>query len=85
MTYTALPSKKGQITLPPAIRKKYHISKETPIVIEDAGNGIITMKVMRLADHDFVEFYENKSANGLRFPKGVDPKVLINALKKIDG
>ncbi len=29
MEYTVLPSVKGQITLPPKIRKKYEISKNT--------------------------------------------------------
>lgn len=32
-----------------------------------------------------VEFYENEEEFGLGFPGGVDPNVLIAAIKKIDG
>lgn len=85
MTHTALPSIKGQITIPSEIREKYHISKETPLIIEDKGKGVIVMKIMRLAPQSEVEFYDNKKEFGLTFPHGVDPDVLISAIKKIDG
>jgi AbrB family looped-hinge helix DNA binding protein len=85
MTHTTLPSIKGQVTIPVAIREKYHISKETPLVIEDKGKGVIIMKVMRLAPHTEVELYNNKKEVGLTFPHGIDPNVLISVIKKIDG
>ena len=85
MTYTLLPSVKGQITIPPEIRSKYGISKETPVVVEDKGKGVITLKVMKMVDQSEVEYYENAKEIGLTFKKGIDPKKLINAIKKMDG
>ena len=85
MTHTTLPSIKGQVTIPVEIREKYHISKETPLLIEDKGKGVIIMKVMRLAPHSEVEFYDTKKEFGLMFPHGINPDVLISAIKKIDG
>lgn len=87
MSYTTIPTGKGQITIPISIRKKYKISEETPLVIEDKGKGIITLKVMRLADHDDddIIFYESEREIGLTFKKGIDPDVLIRAIRKIDG
>lgn len=85
MTYTAMPSIKGQITIPSQIREKYNIGKETPVIIEDTGKGIITIKVMRMVDHDAVEYYENNEEFGINFKKPMSPKVLIDAIKKIDG
>lgn len=82
MTYTAIPSIKGQITIPSAIRKKYNIGKETPVIIEDKGKGIIMLKIMRMVDNDSIEYYENEKEFGLNFKKGIDPQVLINAIKK---
>lgn len=85
MTYTSLPSVKGQITIPSDIREKYNISKETPIIIEDKGKGMIIMRVMSLAPRDDIEYYENEKERGLTFKKGIDPRVLIDAIKEIDG
>ena len=85
MTYTALPSLKGQVTIPLEIREKYRISKNTPLVVEDHGKGVITIKVMKMIDHDAIEDYENEEGIGLRFHKGIDPKKLIQAIKEIDG
>lgn len=85
MPYTAIPSRKGQVTIPTAIREKYKISKETPLLIEDKGKGVLVFKVMHLIDHDAIEFYENDQEFGLMFKHGIDPQVLIDAVKKIDG
>ncbi len=85
MTTTVMPSVKGQITLPPAIRKKYDVSKETPIVIEDKGNGVVTLKIMKIVEHDLIEEYENDKEFGLIFKKGISAKALMKAIKKIDG
>lgn len=85
MEYTVLPSIKGQITLPPKIRSKYGIGKNTPLVIEDVGNGELKVRVMGLADHDLVKYYENDQGFGLQFKKGIDPDVLIDLINKADG
>ena len=85
MTYTALPSVKGQITIPSAIREKYNISKDTPVIIEDSGKGIITIKVMTMISHDSIEYYDDKKETGLNFKKGISPEKIINAIKKLDG
>ncbi len=85
MEYTVLPSMKGQITLPPVIRKKYDICKNTPLVIEDMGNGEIKVKVKRAIDHDLIQYYEKNGSVGLHFKNGVDPQILIDMINKIDG
>jgi bifunctional DNA-binding transcriptional regulator/antitoxin component of YhaV-PrlF toxin-antitoxin module len=85
MEYTVIPSVKGQITLPPKIRKKYDIGKNTPIVIEDMGNGELKVKVKRTVDHDLVQYYEKNGSVGLHFKNGVDPQVLIDMINKMDG
>ena len=85
MTYTTIPSVKGQITIPSELREKYNINKETPIVIEDKGNGKLVIKVMKMVEHDAIEFRENDKEIGLTFKKGIDPQVLIDSIKKIDG
>lgn len=85
MSHTALPSTKGQITIPADIRKKYHIDQNTPLLITDKGHGTITMRVMQLVSHDQINYYENDNEFGLRFKKGIDPQHLIDAIKEIDG
>ena len=85
MTHTAIPSIKGQITIPAEIRTKYNIGKDTPVVIEDQGKGIITLKIMRMVENDSIEYYEDKGGFVLNFKKPIDPQVLIDAIKKIDG
>lgn len=85
MTYTLIPSIKGQITIPSAIREKYNIGKETPVIIEDKGKGVIMLKIMRMVDDNNVEYYEDGKGFGLNFKKPIDPQVLIDAIKKIDG
>ncbi len=85
MNYTAIPSVKGQITIPPSIREKYGISKETPVIISDNNDGTIMLKIMKMVDYDGVEYREDKDGVGLSFNKGIDPQTLINAIKEIDG
>lgn len=83
--YTALPSIKGQVTIPQEIREKYKISKNTPMIIEDKGKGIIMVQIMGMIDHDAVAYFEDEKTFGLHFKNGIDPQVLIDAIKKIDG
>lgn len=85
MVYTAIPSIKGQITIPPAIREKYNIGKETPVLISDNNDGTLLIKIMRMVDHDNVVYREDENGIGLNFKNGIDPKVLIDAIKEIDG
>lgn len=85
MSHTTIPSIKGQITIPVPLRKKYHITQQTPIILEDSGGGVITLKVMQLVDYDAIAYYENKKEFGLAFKNGIDPKVIIDAIKDIDG
>ena len=85
MDYTSIPSVKGQVTIPVTIRKKYQINQDTPLKIKDNGDGIITIRVMSIVDHDQIKYYENDEETGLNFKKGVDPQLLMDAIKKIDG
>lgn len=80
-----IPSVKGQITIPTALRKKYGIGKDTPIVVEDQGNGVLILKVKKMIDADSIEYYETPDSFGLRFKDGIDPQALIDAIDKIDG
>ena len=81
MTYTTIPSVKGQITIPAAIRKKYQISQATPVVIQD-DHGIITIKVMRMVEQDDMEYREDKTGFGITFKKGISPQKIVDAIKK---
>jgi bifunctional DNA-binding transcriptional regulator/antitoxin component of YhaV-PrlF toxin-antitoxin module len=85
MNFTTLPSYKGQITIPSALRVKYKIGKNTPIVIKDNEDGTMTIKVMEITDPTDVIYREDETSIGLSFKKGIDPRVLIDAIKKIDG
>ena len=85
MVYTAIPSVKGQITIPPAISEKYKISKETPVLISDNNNGTILIKIMRMVDNDDIVYREGKNGVGISFKNGIDPQVLIDAINEIDG
>ena len=40
---------------------------------------------MTMVDHGAIEYYENNEEFGLSFKKPINPKVLIDAIKKIDG
>lgn len=37
-----------------------------------------------MVDYNAVEYYENEKEIGLNFKKGINPKILINSIKKID-
>lgn len=50
MKTIVMPSNKGQITLPKRMRERYAITRETPILIEDLGNGVMLAKVTALTD-----------------------------------
>ena len=85
MTHTLIPSIKGQITIPSSIRDKYKIGKSTPIIIEDKGKGIITLKIMKMVDNDEIEYYENEKEFEVHFKNGISPETLIKAIEKLDG
>ncbi len=84
MTYTILPSLKGQVTLPINIRKKYHISKNTPIKVVDNGNGCIQLKVMYLVNDRDIEYSENEKEASITFKKGIDAQTIISKIQKIN-
>ena len=44
MAQTVLVSERGQITLPTAIRKKYALTKDTPLILEDTEQGLLLRK-----------------------------------------
>jgi len=84
MTHTVIPSIKGQITIPTKIRNKYKISKKTPIIISDNNNGTITLKIMKIVNHDDIVYREDEKMIGLNFKNGIDTQILIDAIKNID-
>ncbi|MFH1284809.1 MAG: AbrB/MazE/SpoVT family DNA-binding domain-containing protein [Candidatus Peregrinibacteria bacterium] len=85
MNYTAIPSVKGQITIPSTIREKYGISKETPVIISDNNDGTIMIKVMKMVEHDDIAYREDENGVGLGFKRGINPQILIDAINDIDG
>ncbi len=85
MSFTVIPTVKGQMIIPLKIRKKYNIGKSTPLIVEDQGDGVITIRVMEMVDQDVVQFYDNDDEFGLLFKNGIDPQVLIDEVKKADG
>ncbi|MEK7528811.1 MAG: hypothetical protein AAB592_03510 [Patescibacteria group bacterium] len=88
MKHTVIPSVKGQVTIPQQIRDKYSIGKNTPIIVEDKGKGTLTFTVTRIVSiqaDDNTSYYEDKGGFGLIFKNGMDPRKLIDAIKKIDG
>ena len=46
MEHIAIPTIKGQVTIPRDLRLKYDISKKTPISFEDQGCGILVVKIL---------------------------------------
>lgn len=44
MSVTVLISARGQITLPLGIRKKYSLEKDTPLIIDETGEGLLLRK-----------------------------------------
>ena len=85
MTYTVIPSVKGQVTLPADLRSIYKIGKNTPIVIQDEGEGVITLRVMNMVPNNKIEYFENEEEFGLEFKDGVDPQLLIDAINEQNG
>lgn len=43
---------------------------------------VYNQKVMRLVEHDAIEFYENNQEFGLTFKNGIDPKTIVDLIKK---
>lgn len=84
---TVLPSVKGQITLPPSVRRRYNIGKDTPITITDDGKGKITLTIGKIVDlnDDLIEYYENEESFGVKFHKPINAKLLLKKFEKYDG
>jgi AbrB family looped-hinge helix DNA binding protein len=47
---TVLVTRKGQVTVPIALRRKYGIKEGTKMIAEDSGSGIVLKVVPRLED-----------------------------------
>ena len=69
----------GQITLPKAWREKFNTKH---FVAEQTKKGLLIKPI--LPEEDAV-FYENEEGFGIVFPKGIDPQVIIDKMKEIDG
>ena len=78
-TYTLKMFNTGQITLPKAWRKKY---KTKHFIAEQTKQGLLIKPI--LSGEDAV-YYENEEGYGIVFPKGVDPQVIIDKMKEMDG
>jgi AbrB family looped-hinge helix DNA binding protein len=80
---TVIPSSKGQITIPSFLRKKYHISENTPVTFVDKGNGILEIQIMKIIPHHEYEanYYETDKEMGVIFKNGIHPQKLIDLLQ----
>jgi len=65
-----LVTRKGQITIPIALRRKYGIKEGTKIIVEDSGDNIVLKVVPRF--EDLIGLYAGK----------IDPKRTIEELDK---
>lgn len=50
MTEEVVVTRKGQTTIPAALRKKYGISEGTRLNVEDTGKGILLKKIPSIID-----------------------------------
>jgi hypothetical protein len=79
-TYTLKLFNTGQITLPKAWRDK---QKTKHFIARETKKGLL---IEPIKDEDIeVIPYETDKEVGLIFPKGIDPRILINKIKEIDG
>lgn len=69
----------GQVTLPKSWRSKFNTKH---FLAQETKDGLLLKPILK--DEDVV-FYENDHSFGLIFPNGIDPQVLIDEIKKIDG
>jgi len=67
----------GQITLPKSWRDQY---KTTHFVAKETKNGLLIQPMIQ--DEDVI-YYEDEGGCGLKFPKGIDPQILINMIDAI--
>lgn len=68
----------GQITLPKSWREKFGTNL---FVAKESEEGLL---IKPLQPNEAIE-YENEKEFGLFFPKGIDPQVLMDKIKEIDG
>ena len=68
----------GQITLPKSWREKFPTKS---FLAEESEDGLL---IKPLNPSEVME-YENEKEFGLFFPKGIDPQVLMDKIKEIDG
>lgn len=78
-SYTLKMFNTGQITLPKAWRSQFDTLH---FIAEQTDKGLLIKPIM--PDEEVV-YYENDESRGLFFPKGIDPQVIIDKMKEIDG
>lgn len=69
----------GQVTLPKKWRDKFKVQN---FIAKETDEGLL---IQPLKEQSTVEYYENEEEFGLVFPQGIDPQVLIDKCKEIDG
>lgn len=69
----------GQVTLPKKWRSQFATEQ---FLAEETAEGLLIKPILR--EQEVVE-YANEEEEGIFFPKGIDPRVLIQKIKEIDG
>ena len=88
MSYTLSMFNTGQITLPKKWRDKIAKGAKKFIALEKEG-GLLIKPLIIDEEHSLhdknVELYEEGDNIKIIFKKGVDPSLLIDIIKKVDG
>lgn len=59
-------TRKGQITVPVALRRKYGIEEGTKMKVEDSGSSIVLKVIPKIEDLAGIDAGKNFSRKGLR-------------------
>lgn len=78
MNYTLKVFNTGQITLPKKWRDKFTTKN---FIAEETPEGLLIKPI----EKDEIVYYENDKEFGIYCEKGMDPQVLISAIKKMHG
>jgi bifunctional DNA-binding transcriptional regulator/antitoxin component of YhaV-PrlF toxin-antitoxin module len=82
MIYTLKLFNTGQITLPKIWRDRFDTDH---FIAEEKDDGLLIKPLQHYDEGQDAVYYETKDERGLHFPKGIDPQVLIDKIKKIHG
>jgi len=69
----------GQITLPKKWREQH---KTSHFVAEETAAGLL---IKPLTTEQNTVFYETKDGFGLYFEEGIDPQLLVDRIRELDG